>query len=116
MAMEAPISLKGTIPEHHRCIDCSVNTHPGMPTRSIAEQMINRGESVVMQITEECEVYIVRDSVWKQAGMEPLGGCLCIGCLEKRLGRRLKPKDFPKHEFNDSRFPCTDRLYDRRGR
>ena len=29
--------------------------------------------------------------------MEPYGGCLCIGCLEKRIGRKLKPKDFPDH-------------------
>jgi hypothetical protein len=32
--------------------------------------------------------------------MEGMGGCLCIGCLERRIGRRLKRKDFPDHELN----------------
>lgn len=40
-------------------------------------------------------------------------GCLCIGCLELRLGRRLVPKDFPEHPFN--RMPGTRRLMERRG-
>ena len=32
--------------------------------------------------------------------MEPFGGCLCVGCLEKQLGRKLKPKDFKRdHGF-----------------
>jgi hypothetical protein len=35
------------------------------------------------------EVYCVREAVWKAAGMAPFGGCLCIGCLEERLGRRV---------------------------
>jgi hypothetical protein len=40
--------------------------------------------------------------------MAPFGGCLCIRCLEKRLGRQLKPKDFLRdHEFNDLRVPGT---------
>jgi hypothetical protein len=35
--------------------------------------------------------------------MEPYGGCLCIGCLERRIGRKLKPKDFERnHPFNNS--------------
>jgi hypothetical protein len=39
-------------------------------------------------------------------------GCLCIGCLEKRIGRRLKPKDFTDHPFNQ--LPGTPRLLNRR--
>jgi hypothetical protein len=40
------------------------------------------------------EWYMVNDNLWKAAGMEEMGGCLCIGCLEERLGRRLRPDDF----------------------
>ena len=48
--------------------------------------------------------------------MEPYGGCLCIGCLERRIGRKLKPKDFERnHPFNNSGLLCTERLRDRRG-
>jgi hypothetical protein len=58
--------------------------------------------------------YTVRDLIWAKAGMEPFGGCLCIKCLEKRIGRRLKPKDFLKgHPFNS--LPGTPRLIERRG-
>jgi hypothetical protein len=47
--------------------------------------------------------------------MEPFGGCLCIGCLEERLARKLKAKDFPRdHPFNDSRMPASPRLRERR--
>ena len=47
--------------------------------------------------------------------MEPWGGCLCVGCLEKRLGRRLKPKDFERDDpFNQ--LPGSARLMKRMGR
>ena len=38
---------------------------------------------------ELTEVYEIKPRIWKAAGMEPMGGCLCIGCLEKRIGRML---------------------------
>jgi hypothetical protein len=46
------------------------------------------------------EYYGVDSRVWKAAGMEPNGGCLCIGCLEQRLGRRLWPADFTGADIN----------------
>lgn len=39
------------------------------------------------------ERYMVRDHVWAAAGMCPFG-FLCVGCIEKRLGRRLNASDF----------------------
>jgi hypothetical protein len=47
--------------------------------------------------------------------MEPYGGVLCVGCLEKRIGRRLTPDDFPDHVFNTT-YPGTPRLLERQGR
>src|SRR5262245_60324285 len=100
------ISLKGATPESWCCIDCSINTAPGHPTRIECERLFKTATAIgrltgeknpaIAEVTynDECEIYMVRNSVWKAAGMEPWGGCLCIGCLEKRLGRRLKPKDF----------------------
>ena len=44
----------------------------------------------IASIGPDAEVYTVRPAIWKRAGMEDWGGCLCIGCLEKRIGRRLK--------------------------
>jgi hypothetical protein len=72
-------------------------------------------EGVPLSFTPWSEVYTVRNTVWKQAGMEGWGGCLCIGCLEKRIGRQLTPKDFdPKHAFNTDEMPGTVRLLSRR--
>jgi hypothetical protein len=36
-----------------------------------------------------CEYYMVHDIVWASAFMGPYDGMLCIGCLERRLGRPL---------------------------
>jgi hypothetical protein len=60
------------------------------------------------------EWYMVHDELWAQAGMEPLGGWLCVGCLERRLGRRLASADFKPVPANDSaRMRHSDRLASR---
>src|SRR5262249_48726954 len=45
--------------------------------------------------------YMVEDAVWAASGLEPDGGQLCIGCLERRLGRRLKRDDFKSVSLNN---------------
>jgi hypothetical protein len=66
-------------------------------------------------IGEDAEVYTVRDRVWAEAGMRANGGCLRVGCLEKRLGRKLRPQDFePGNALNRPELPCTPRLRERR--
>jgi hypothetical protein len=54
--------------------------------------------------------YIVDDQVLADAGMN--GGYLCIGCLEKRLGRPLTGADFdPDIPINcPGAYPDTERL------
>ena len=42
-------------------------------------------------VVELGEWYMVRDEVWP---IHPLGGVLCVACLESRLNRRLAPEDF----------------------
>lgn len=37
---------------------------------------------------------MVIDSVWKESGMKKAGGKLCVGCIEKRLDRKLTCRDF----------------------
>lgn len=56
------------------CLDCGTDTNP-------------------------TEYYMVRDRIWEQAGMVAKRRYddhvyLCIGCLERRLGRELLPEDF----------------------
>ena len=108
----------GRASESWCCVDCGIHTAPGASTRRELEDAFRAGalrvENGVSQTFDECnEVYTVKDAVWKAAGMEPWGGCLCIGCLEKRLGRMLTPKDFTRHVFNN--MPGTERLRQRRG-
>lgn len=109
--------LSGGMPENWACVDCGINTAPGIPSRERVEKTLaadwnNKG--VKATICENSEAYFVRSRVWEAANMDEWGGCLCIGCLENRLGRRLKPKDFDRnHPFNS--MPGTKRLLSRRG-
>jgi hypothetical protein len=111
-------SLIGLAPESWACVDCGVNTAPGLSTRVELEQafavnVLTGNDGVEQHINNWSEVYTVKPQVWQAAGMEDMGGCLCIGCLEKRIGRTLVPKDFPrKHPFNS--MPGTKRLLARR--
>ena len=119
--------LRGKVPESWLCVDCGINTAPGLLNRAEMEKALrtataigklagNDDPGVKQHITHQSEIYTVRDTVWETAGMEPMGGCLCVGCLESRLGRRLEPKDFRRsHPFNSGRMPATPRLRERRG-
>jgi len=115
--------LKGKMPESWLCVDCGINTAPGLLSRiemeracktaAVIEALSGKDPGVKQEITAQCEIYTVRNAVWKAAGMEPWGGCLCIGCLEERFGRQLRPKDFlRRHPFNG--LPGTPRLLQRR--
>jgi hypothetical protein len=107
--------LRGKMSENHICIDCGLNTAPGNPTREEAEkEYAERGECQ-FRYNAESEVFIVHNHVWAATGIEPYGGCLCVGCLEKRIGRELIPDDFPSdHPFMS--LPGTERLLRRQGR
>jgi hypothetical protein len=69
------------------------------------------------------EYYMVKDDVWEQAwagrrkSWHALDGqeILCIGCLEKRIGRTLTKHDFGNAPINDPRFDPNKsaRLLDR---
>jgi hypothetical protein len=107
-------NLREQTSESWRCIDCGTNTAPGCRGRAELEQAFRHHYAVEETIDDHSEVYMVHDPVWKEGGMGPWDGCLCIGCLEKRLGRKLRPEDFGRdHEFYI--VPGTKRLRDRRG-
>jgi hypothetical protein len=52
--------------------------------------------------------YMIHDSLWAAAGAGD--GFLCIGCLERRLGRRLTPADFTAAPINEADPWDTPRL------
>jgi hypothetical protein len=81
------------------CQDCGVDTTPCTGQRGCR----HRGR---------WEHYMVHNSLWRAAGMDI--GALCIGCLEARIGRRLRPSDFTPARINDPGDPWnTPRLADR---
>lgn len=45
------------------------------------------------------EHYMLKDEIWKLVNNSK-SGMLCIGCLENRLGRKLKPSDFNDSHIN----------------
>jgi hypothetical protein len=103
------------IPESWHCVDCGVNTAPGLLNRTEAEKAFAAHSDcrIEQTIDEKSEIYCVRKEVWAKTGLDCYGGCLCIGCLEGRLERKLEPKDFqPDHRLNW--LPGTERLMNRR--
>ncbi|MET4152008.1 hypothetical protein [Bradyrhizobium barranii] len=110
--------LRGKLPESWACIDCGVNTAPGFFNREQMEQAMAldwNDQGVKQTVDASSEVYTVKPKIWKAAGMEEMSGCLCIGCLERRIGRMLAAEDFPRNDpFNA--MPGTERLRSRRWR
>ena len=80
----------------HPCDDCGTDTTPCTGRRGCRH--IGRWE-----------YYMVRADLW------PTGArFLCIGCLERRIGRRLDADDFTGVPINDPDDPWhTPRLADR---
>ena len=68
-------------------------------------------------VDDICEYYMVLDSVWQEAMKQGKVKMLCIGCLEKRLGRLLTKDDFTLCPLNkDTRdYQKSDRLLNRLG-
>lgn len=63
------------------------------------------------------EYYSVKPDIWALTGLAEDGGMLCIGDLEKRIGRALKKEDFLECPLTESllKYPRrnTPRLNDR---
>jgi hypothetical protein len=62
-----------------------------------------------------CEYYNLHNDLWEAIGMKRNGGMLCIGCVERRLGRLLNRADFTGAPVNslDPKWHHSDRLIDR---
>jgi hypothetical protein len=113
--------LWGLIADNYVCIDCGMDTWPGHQTRVEIEQDMRAAKAagkkwggLTSTFTEETEVYYVHPHVWEASGVGFWNGVLCIGCLEKRIGRRLQPFDFIDDSgFNNPNLPGTRRRLER---
>ena len=97
-------AVQDNIVESWLCVDCGMNTHPGCPDGPRTRIDIALYGKSEVRFDRETEVYTVRDSIWKEAGMAGWGGCLCVGCIERRLDRQLRPKDFHKQDRDWAEF------------
>ena len=61
------------------------------------------------------EWFMVHDDVWRATGLARSGGTLCIGCVERRVGRTLGPDDFTAVDNNKPTALLSDRFLDRLG-
>lgn len=61
------------------------------------------------------EYFTVNDDVWAQTQLGRTDGFLCIGCVERRIGRRLRPGDFPSTRNNRPHEMLSDRFLSRLG-
>lgn len=120
MKLKKRRDMRGTVPESWACIDCGVNTAPAMLNRAQLEQAFANDwtgkASVRQEFNHHTEVYTVKRNVWQAAGVGPMDGCLCIGCLEKRIGRELTGWDFLRNHALNQVMAGTARLLDRRWR
>lgn len=103
-------------PVSWNCADCSIDTAPGCPNAvDLIEAGVRHADDLVLVFNENTELFQLRQAVWLAAVKDDLRIVLCIGCVEKRLGRKLRPKDFDrKSPFR--LVPGTARLNSRRGR
>ena len=84
-------------------------------SRAEMDDAIKRDGGVEVTIDNKSELFHVKGHIWRKARMEPFGGCLCVGCIEERLGRKLRQRDFVRdHPFNNT-GRGTMRLLDRLG-
>jgi hypothetical protein len=97
------------VPKSHHCVDCGRNTGPGAPIRAECLAARRAGiPRVTRKLQRGHEFFLVRRQIWRKAGMTPWGGSLCIGCIEKRIGRRLNSEDFVEgHPFHQRWFKRT---------
>ena len=89
---------------------------------------MHNGDSTTNITCDDCRVdtiinnewYMLKDEIWFQAiKAQPMrknnktNDILCIGCVEKRLGRKLTHVDFLNVFLNLPEFIHSDRLQDR---
>jgi hypothetical protein len=82
------------------CIDCGMETFPVNSWESAG----NGGYRINVNLNT-AENFLLWDDVWVETGLAFDGGSLCVGCTEKRLGRKLKAADF---QFGNNGYNIPD--------
>ena len=115
----------GTFPE---AVVHAVQSNPNRETKKLIVDVIDYLIKFRAQMAGACHdcliniydideySFILKKKLWNRAAKEESGHFLCVGCLEKRLKRKLKPTDFdwdvPLNSWDDLR---SERLMNRMG-
>jgi hypothetical protein len=80
-ALEAILDLLS-----HPCLDC------GMETSPVSRVELDKEGGCRFRVAfNSSEQFLLWPHIWAETGLGPHDGALCVGCAEKRLGRRLRP-------------------------
>ncbi len=91
------------------CVDCRANTTPCTVMRRWGQRACPAHHG--------WEIYMIADAVWAAAdGPARPHGFLCVGCLERRLGRELTAADFKDVSLNTRSVCDSPRLAERKSR
>lgn len=100
--------------------DCTLDNvgHMGnKKAKAITRKLHNRKakwDCVDCDANTSYEHYFVKNEIWCGLAKMTEVGMLCIGCLELRIGRILKPEDFTDAHINNPKtHPMTERLRSR---
>jgi hypothetical protein len=79
---------------HEECAAC----------RTHARREVSKHRFCIECGTEVLDYYALDDDIWTAVAGEPDAGALHLGCVEKRLGRRLTVEDFKRVATNSTVF------------
>jgi len=96
--------LKKLVPKSWLCDDCGEDLGGRMPTR---DKLTDVTIDIFGPYILSKKIKIVRPAVWAEAGAPPDVSWLCDDCLEKRLGRRLRPEDYEPKEWLEDHWLYT---------
>jgi hypothetical protein len=111
---------KGAIPESWNCVDCGVNTAPGLYGRAMMEAAIAaigvaawEREGVEQTYDDQTEVYTVREAIWKRPAWIPMA----VACASAVWSSDsvAQTQGFPPGRCIHQ-VPTTPRLIERQGR
>jgi len=82
---------------------------PARPVRHRTRRVERQARRSLLLLCSDCELntsmeyYSVKDEIWAAASLPPRSQpqFLCIGCLERRISRRLTRTDFTAARIND---------------
>ena len=72
--------------------------------RNLIRKILKESENTLLSCVDcknKTEAYFVKDEIWDLVPKTKRKGSICLSCLEKRLGRKLKKSDFKNSDIHN---------------